>query len=136
MSNHWSTRYIGLPYSIGGRDRDGVDCWGLLCLVYQNEQGIRLPELPGVVQWDSLAISREILGQSKGSWSEVSAPMEGCAVAMSLREVLHHVGIWTDADGGKVIHAWKDHPVVADTIKSLRLKGIRTIKFFVYGSDR
>ena len=39
---HWSTQYIGLPVSPLGTSRDGVDCWGLVVLVYQEIFGIRL----------------------------------------------------------------------------------------------
>ncbi len=31
---HWSNPYVGLPWSFAGRSRVGVDCWGLLWLVY------------------------------------------------------------------------------------------------------
>lgn len=40
---HWSTDFIGLPYVEFGRDRRGVDCWGLAKLVYAEILGIELP---------------------------------------------------------------------------------------------
>ena len=40
---HWSTDFIGLPYVEFGRDRGGVDCWGLAKLVYAEILGIELP---------------------------------------------------------------------------------------------
>jgi cell wall-associated NlpC family hydrolase len=33
---HWSRDYVGLPWQFAGRSRDGVDCWGLLWLVYRD----------------------------------------------------------------------------------------------------
>jgi len=41
----WS-KYVGLPYAPAGRSvnkDNGVDCWGLLCLIYQQELEIELP---------------------------------------------------------------------------------------------
>jgi cell wall-associated NlpC family hydrolase len=132
MNAHWIVKYIGLPYVEGGRDWRGVDCWGLLCLIYKQELGIDLPALPGVVQGKPLAISREIEERSK-DWVEVPKPDDGDAVAMGMKEAPHHVGVWVGADGGKVVHAWHGFSVGADTIKVLRIKGIRTIRFFRYG---
>lgn len=37
---HWTRDYIGLPWQFAGRSRDGVDCWGLLWLVYRDVLGI------------------------------------------------------------------------------------------------
>lgn len=130
--SHWAAKYIGLPYVPGGREKDGVDCWGLLRLIYKEEMQLDLPLLPGVVDESLLAISRRF--ESASNWFEISAPEDGCAVAMSKHRFLHHVGIWAEADGGKVIHCWS---VVAtssaETIRSLRVKGFKVIKFFRYG---
>lgn len=131
---HWATKYIGLPYAEGGRDRKGLDCWGLLRLIYKDEKGVLLPDLPGITTEGPLAIAHQIAAQEKEGWQEVPSPQDCDAVAMSLKNALHHVGIWVDADGGKVIHSWKPFCVVADTIPWLRVKGIRTIRFFRYGS--
>jgi len=127
---HWSEKYIGLPYRLGGRDWNGVDCWGLLYLYFKEERGILLPELSECATWNLLELSSELVKGVQQGWKLLREPEEGCAVAMSLRTVPHHVGIWTEADGGKVLHCWSSQPVVADTMRGLRAKGIRTVEFY------
>lgn len=36
----WSDRFIGIPFEDHGRARAGCDCWGLVCLIYQEELAI------------------------------------------------------------------------------------------------
>jgi cell wall-associated NlpC family hydrolase len=39
---HWSRDYVGLPWRFAGRDRGGIDCWGLLWLIYRDVLGIEV----------------------------------------------------------------------------------------------
>ncbi len=42
MAINWSRDYVGLPWQFAGRSRDGVDCWGLLWLIYRDVLGIEI----------------------------------------------------------------------------------------------
>lgn len=39
---HWSRDFVGLPHIFAGRNRDGVDCWGLFWLIYRDVLGISI----------------------------------------------------------------------------------------------
>jgi len=40
---NWTAKYVGLPFIDCGRDFRGVDCWGLVRLILQQECGIDVP---------------------------------------------------------------------------------------------
>ena len=43
MRPTWATQYLKLPFVDRGRDRAGLDCYGLVRLIYQEQRGILLP---------------------------------------------------------------------------------------------
>lgn len=129
---NWAVKYVGLPYLLGGRTEVGLDCWGLVRLVYQNQLGVTLPDFPGIAEENVLSISREVAKQSESMWRQIKHPEDLCAVAMGQGEALHHVGVWASGDGGRIIHAWKDLHVIADTMRTVKLKGFTTIQFYQF----
>ncbi|MFN7115025.1 MAG: C40 family peptidase [Alphaproteobacteria bacterium] len=92
----WAGRYIGLPFRDHGRDRSGLDCWGLVRLVMAEQFGIALPSLSGEYE-HTLALD-DISGVIRAqipAWHALDSGAEHCGDVVVLR--LHgqplHVGI-------------------------------------------
>lgn len=93
----WTDAYIGLPFLADGRDRAGLDCWGLVRLVYAERLGIDLPDKAGIYRDESRETLREIaaaMEEESRRWMLVDAPRY-CDVILMHSGPLHcHVGLW------------------------------------------
>ncbi len=91
----WAAEYTGLPYKVGGRDRSGVDCYGLVLMVWRERFGIVLPEHEGI-GW-SPAASETVAGlmrqESERRWQTVVEPVPGDAIMLRVYGHPCHVGI-------------------------------------------
>jgi cell wall-associated NlpC family hydrolase len=85
----WAGRYIGLPFRDHGRDRNGLDCWGLARLVLAEQFGLALPSF--VTDYrrttDMAGISKVITRETK-KWTPVAAGREktGDIIILRLRK--------------------------------------------------
>lgn len=59
MFKPWVAEYVGLPYKPLGRDRTGVDCWGLLALIWRERFGRELPDYEAL-RWSAGADPRQV----------------------------------------------------------------------------
>lgn len=122
----WSADYVGLPYKKRGRDRDGVDCWGLVRLPPLDLKGVTLP------LWDSvdytLLDGAVEVGRAAEVWSAIAeadarefdfvrmnAPVErgGQIVYRPI-----HIGLI--APRGMVLHIQRDQDSILQPIEELR----------------
>lgn len=95
----WTDDYIGLPFSPDGRNRDGLDCWGLVCLIYHERLGIDLPDYRGIFvdqSLSSLKAAARAYASGKESWQRVDAPQMYDVVMLRTGKYLWHVGIVID----------------------------------------
>lgn len=103
VSLPWWAAYVGLPFLGGGRDRDGLDCWGLVRLVYAERFGIGLPEYGEIAANELRAVARAMdAAAAADPWLPVSAPREGDVCLMrSARggRAIVHVGVSVNASG-------------------------------------
>jgi cell wall-associated NlpC family hydrolase len=92
----WAGRYIGLPFLPHGRDRDGVDCWGLVRLVYAEQFGISLPSMEARYchGTDRKSIS-SLINRESGLWRiwKTEEACTGDVIVLRLHGLPLHVGL-------------------------------------------
>lgn len=73
----WTNDYIRIPFLERGRDRAvGVDCWGLVRLVYADRLGVELPTLTGYSDLKDRISIAQIIGEESASWWSVAPGFE------------------------------------------------------------
>jgi hypothetical protein len=96
MSDHWSSQYVGLPYLTGGRDRDGLDCWGLVRLVHAEQFKNELPSFADNYASPHDSRIQELIARHRESWGRVDSPQPGDVVVFRVWGGLQHVGVVTE----------------------------------------
>lgn len=126
----WVNDYIGIPYVDGGRDRDGVDCYGLVRLVLAERRGILLPDYSEIAADDLARVARAFrAGLKLDIWRPVTEPREFDGVLMvhwgkdgrTFRRRRDHCGIVTTA--GNVLHVEETTQAVSVPLDHYSVKG-------------
>lgn len=107
---HWSADYIGLPWGEIGRDRAGVDCWGLAFLALQ-EAGAEVARYDRAYACvrELAEISALLTGETTRSpWRPVASGAEQERDLLVFRRggIACHVGLV--AGRGLMLHIAKD----------------------------
>lgn len=118
----WWQGYVGLPFVEKGRDVSGLDCWGLVRLVYARELGIELPSFDWCYHdtHDTEAIGKHVEEQRAETWRDVEKPREFDIVVLRMAGVPMHVGIVTRPP--LMLHCAQGVNVSLERIDGLRWK--------------
>lgn len=105
-ADSYMTRHI--PWRPLGRDISGLDCWGLVSLVFSREHGIALESFTGAYTSaeEREDIARIVAGEKAGGpWRRVEAGNERAfdVAVFSCGGLESHVGVVTEP--GRFIHA-------------------------------
>lgn len=109
MRQMFSTdKYIGIKYKKNGRDRCGLDCYGLGILIYKDYFKIDLPEVSFVLK-ESVSPSRihKEFNDKVFNWVKVEKPDKLDLVAYDTvhikeKKIVSHVAFYIGS--GKIIH--------------------------------
>lgn len=118
-------QYIGIPFASKGRDRTGLDCWGLLRLIYAEQRGIELPCLADTYEHSDHG-AEAVLRHREG-WLDIVNPSEGDLVLFRVRGEPH---IGMVLEGRQFIHARDGAEVCIESLDSVqwasRIEGFYT----------
>jgi hypothetical protein len=71
------------------------------------------------------------------SWEQTATPREGDVVMMGHSRREHHVGVWTTADEGKIVHCSRGVGVTARSEESMRAEGWANFSYWTHrGAQR
>lgn len=109
------SKYIDIPYKNLGRDFEGVDCWGLICLIFKHEKNIILPdftELKYEKGWYKKGHNHIL--DNKGTidgtfWDIVNRPYkvyDGFIFYLSSEKIANHTGMYIG--NNKFIHVYEE----------------------------
>jgi len=112
--------YIGIPFLDAGRDRNGLDCWGLVRLVLAERFG---KTLPSFLTYDKIDTWKSELlidaGRELVSADQVAIPEAGDIAVMTIRGIPAHVGVYIG--DGLVLHTDRGTASIAERIDSPRI---------------
>lgn len=103
----WINDYVGVPHVTNGRDRNGFDCWGLMCAVWRDRRGIELPDFRAPNDATLLQAIEEV-GANYGKWPsvapvvQVEAPCDWDFVVCRRHALALHMGLYI---GRGVLHS-------------------------------
>lgn len=86
-------KYIGIPYAEKGRDETGLDCWGLVRLVYKNELNIDLPSFSAEYDTSDNERLEELFAQYKEGWESTDCAEVGDVVIFRIFGYESHIGV-------------------------------------------
>lgn len=102
----WCANYIGLPFRSLGRTRAGLDCWGMVYLVYSEVFRQQIPPYADYADaYDIEEVSALVRGEIVTRWREVSPEQLGDVILLRVRGEPCHVGVVVAR--GKFLHSFE-----------------------------
>ncbi len=106
------SKYLGIPYKENGRDFNGLDCYGLVKLIY-DENFKKLPDY--VIPFEE-SLAYQIYIDSKNMFTQLDKPEHGCIVVFSFKPNHIHVGVVIDDN--RFIHILPKKNVVIERLNN------------------
>ena len=129
----WQNKYIGIPFLDKGRDTNGIDCWGLVRLVYKQEYNIDLPSFSSEYEADDTERMRDLFAQYKEGWEKIEEPVEGCIVLFNIFGIESHMGIAVSST--HFLHARDKYTSAIESFDSVGWRN-RITGFYKYSENK
>ena len=103
---------LGIPFKDNGRDRDGIDCYGLVLLVAKEQHGVDLPD------WQVDSTAQNVVDSVVATLNntdiakvadEIEVPEDWACVSVARKYLPYHLGIYV-ANG--VLHTSRTAGVI------------------------
>ena len=120
----WVKKYVGIPFVSGGRDKNGLDCYGLVRLILRDEYCYNLPLLNGdYTNALNAAETKRLFCENIPllCGDKIENPEEKSVALLKMRGRLCHVGLY--AGDGCIIHSRHKIGVVCERLSSPQLAG-------------
>lgn len=125
LIENWPVRYIGDEWVNGKHD-----CWAFCRRVWAEVFAVFVPVVD-VDALNMLTVMKSLRGHGeREKWLIVDIPSEGGAVLMSQSKRPSHVGVWTEIDGGGVVHCVKGIGVIFTPLSALSAMGYKVLGFY------
>lgn len=89
----WCHAYLGLPYRDRGRDRAGLDCYGLVMLVNREQFGRIVPDYVYRSATDGDAVAATVAANLECDWAPTHHPAAGDLVMLRIAGRPWHCGV-------------------------------------------
>lgn len=123
----WSNRYVGIPFADGGRDRSGLDCWGLCLLVLREQFGIDARDYEYESAVGSTEAIRQIFEDELSNWDIVEVPRVGDVICIRWKGAPVHFGIVSEK--GRFIHSKQGVGAIVSKYESLMVDVVAFLRF-------
>ncbi len=114
-------RALEIPFVDRGRSWDGVDCWGIIVLAYQEVKGIELPSYAETYSSTKrLKQLSNLIDKGKDStdkWHKVPGPINFGCVLLKVNGYASHIGL-TIGTNGDFLHTEKATGVLMDNVNT------------------
>lgn len=122
----WTDLYMGIPFKPDGRDRNGLDCYGLICLIYKEQLGIEIPDYKGIFEnncFTTLKKVAQIIKEDKDKgWTVISKgeQKEFDGIVLRTGKFQWHLGVVVNSMN--MIHIIQGAEVIVEPYESLLWK--------------
>jgi len=116
----WASKYIGIPYKAKGTTLKGMDCLGLLELIYKEQLNIELPfnEHLEVENDKQMEIATNSIINGKEKWKQLVWPEKFCVININILGYPVHFGLCLNDE--YMIHSLKGHNSVIERFTGIK----------------